>query len=465
MSESAQSSAAPALGGVADPLLGEKTGEEAENCPIALALGARAIGWTKLQKLINAASDEVRGSLDEVERRRTMQLQTFRIFAYAVNVLISLIFFEVVGPFILVPLTFTALSIGFYFVLKRIAWFRVCNASLFLIDVTVTMFSIWQFGPVMYHSLLFLPILVIAAVFYLPSRWAVVMTAAMCIDYTILQLAQWSGWLPAGHIAVSMGLDQQAVNSDIMLRTSIVGTILFLGGMHVFAREILNLFRQREFEVAQANEVIRRYVPSQLADQILSGEYTSTRSHERRKLTVFFSDIKGFTATADELESEDLSRILNEYLSEMSTIAHEFGGTIDKFVGDAIMIFFGAPTATNDKDHAIRAVRMAMKMQQRMDALANKWYNEGIQSPFAIRVGINTGTATVGDFGSDGRMNYTAIGNQVNLAARLESECKPGKILISHSTWALVREEITCLATGELNVKGIHYPVKVYEVS
>ncbi|MCB0219848.1 MAG: adenylate/guanylate cyclase domain-containing protein [Chrysiogenetes bacterium] len=442
--------------------------ETGKDCPLAFALGARAIGWTRLQRIIGAASEEVRGTLDEVERRRTMQLQTFRVFAYALNVIISLVFLKVVSWFVLVPATFTLVNVGFYYVLRRTSWFRICNAILFLIDVEVTMFSIWQFGPVMYHSLLFLPILVIAAVFYLPSHWAVVMTVLMSLDYALLSFGQWSGWIPPGHIGASLGLGNglySGPHAGLLLQTSIVGTIFFLGGMHVFAREILGLFRQREFEVAQANELIRRYVPSQLAEQILSGEHSTAVSHERRKLTVFFSDIKGFTETADQLESEDLSRILNEYLSAMSDIAGEFGGTIDKFVGDAIMIFFGAPHATTDKDHALRAVRMAMKMQARMDELANKWYNEGIQAPFDIRIGINTGTATVGDFGSDGRMDYTAIGNQVNLAARLESECKPGKILISHSTWALVREEIPCIEGGEINVKGIHYPVKVYEVA
>ncbi|MCB0218891.1 MAG: adenylate/guanylate cyclase domain-containing protein [Chrysiogenetes bacterium] len=237
--------------------------------------------------------------------------------------------------------------------------------------------------------------------------------------------------------------------------------LLFVALFHY----LVTRWKEREQRLAGAMQLIRRYVPSQLAEQILAGGSAERGPHERRRLTVFFSDIKNFTATTDQLEAEELSRILNEYLSEMSAIADRFGGTIDKFVGDAVMIFFGAPTATDDRDHALRCVRMAIAMQERMEGLAKKWSDEGIEIPFQIRCGINTGVATVGDFGSPSRTDYTAIGNQVNLAARLESSCTPGKILISHATWALIKDEIACTQTGEIEVKGIHYPIKTYEVA
>ena len=217
-------------------------------------------------------------------------------------------------------------------------------------------------------------------------------------------------------------------------------------------------------QLSHAMDMIRRYVPAQLADQILAGRYSEGERYVRRTLTLFFSDIRGFTETADQLESEKLSELLNEYLTEMSDIAEHFGGTIDKFVGDAVVIFFGAPEPMEEKEQALRAVRMALAMQQRMGELSTKWFESGIQTPFEIRVGINTGAATVGDFGSEGRMDYTAIGTQVNLAARLESQCTPGKVLISHATWGLVHDEIPCTPRGEVQVKGIHYPVKVYEI-
>lgn len=214
----------------------------------------------------------------------------------------------------------------------------------------------------------------------------------------------------------------------------------------------------------RATALIRRYVPAQLAEKILSGEHTATLHPERRKLTLFFSDVVAFTDTADRMEPEDLAALLNEYLSEMAKIADAFGATVGQFVGDGIMIFFGAPEATSDRDHAVRAVRMALAMQQRMSELSEKWFAEGIGTPFRIRIGINTGVASVGDFGSEGRTTYSAIGNQTNLTARLQANCEVGKVLISHTTWALVKDEIPCEERGEVKVKGLHYPVRVYEV-
>jgi len=217
-------------------------------------------------------------------------------------------------------------------------------------------------------------------------------------------------------------------------------------------------------ELAHAHDTISRYVASQLVEQVRQGDFTALGSHSRRRLTLFFSDIEGFSSVADDVEPEDLSEVLNEYLSEMTAIGERYGATIDKFVGDAIMIFFGAPTATTDRDHALRAVRMAVEMQRRMLELGDKWRSEGFRRPFRIRIGINTGQATVGSFGSSGRMDYTAIGRQVNLAARLQVHCEAGRILLSQSTWMLVRDDVPCVPKGEIQVKGLLRPVVVYEV-
>jgi len=216
--------------------------------------------------------------------------------------------------------------------------------------------------------------------------------------------------------------------------------------------------------LARANELISRYVASQLAEQIKEGNYDLLERHARRKLTLFFSDIEGFAAVADRVEPEDLSSVLNEYLSEMTAVGKQYGATIDKFVGDAIMIFFGAPVSTSDRDHALRAVRMAMAMQERMVELRSKWVADGFEHPFHIRIGINTGQASIGNFGSRERMDYTAIGRQVNLAARLQAHCERDRILLSHSTWVLVKDAIACEPRGEIQVKGLQQPVTVYEV-
>jgi len=231
----------------------------------------------------------------------------------------------------------------------------------------------------------------------------------------------------------------------------------------VLVAYLVKLWHDREARLARANEIISRYVASQLAAEIRAGKDASLR-HERRKLTLFFSDIADFSTIADQVEPEDLSNVLNEYLSEMAVIGERYGATIDKFVGDAIMIFFGAPMPAIESDQAIRAVRMAVDMQARLSILCEQWIRRGFEHRFVVRIGINTGHATIGNFGSQSRMDYTAIGRQVNLAARLQAQCQPGRILLSHSTWVLVRDEIPCRPQGEILVKGFHLPVKIYEV-
>lgn len=229
-------------------------------------------------------------------------------------------------------------------------------------------------------------------------------------------------------------------------------------------------FQQHRLTEAQAkldltNRLIGRYVPTQLAQQIIDGEHTEHMRPERAKLTIVFSDVEGFTEASDHLDPEDLAALLNEYLSEMMAIAELHGATVNQIVGDGIMMFFGAPRSLGDEEDAYRAVRMALEMQQRMTELKDVWLRRGIGKPFRIRVGINTGYASVGDYGSAGRKLYTAIGVQTNLAARIQSLCEPGRILLSHSTWSLVQGRVSCTERGELPLKGLYYPVRLYEVN
>jgi class 3 adenylate cyclase len=179
---------------------------------------------------------------------------------------------------------------------------------------------------------------------------------------------------------------------------------------------------------------------------------------------VFFSDIAGFTETADQMESEDLTKILNHYLTEMTQIALTYGATIDKYVGDAIVIFFGDPETRGVREDALACVKMAIAMRGRMIELQDTWRDSGIVRPLQCRMGINTGFCTVGNFGSEDRMDYTIIGSGVNLASRLESAAAAGGILISYETYALVKDEIQSVSKGELKVKGLAYPADTYEV-
>jgi class 3 adenylate cyclase len=214
----------------------------------------------------------------------------------------------------------------------------------------------------------------------------------------------------------------------------------------------------------QLSSQLAKYLSPQVYDSIFSGKQEVKVASSRKKLTVFFSDIAGFTETADRLQSEDLTELLNHYLTEMSQIALEHGATIDKYVGDAIVIFFGDPESNGVKEDARACVRMAIAMRDRMLGLQHVWRESGIERPLQCRMGIHTDYCTVGNFGSETRMDYTIIGGGVNTAARLETAAIPGEILISYETYAHVSDQIACEEHGEIDVKGIAYPVVTYRV-
>ena len=190
-------------------------------------------------------------------------------------------------------------------------------------------------------------------------------------------------------------------------------------------------------------------------DSIFTGQQEVKIVSKRKKLTVCFSDLVGFTEITDKMESEDLTHLLNHYLTEMSKIALQYGATIDKYVGDAIVMFFGDPTTLGVKEDALACVQMALAMQKRVGELAEQWRNSGIETPLRCRIGIHTGYCTVGNFGSDDRMDYTMVGGTVNLASRLEHEAPPGGVLISFETYAHVKDDVRCEERGRVQVKGI----------
>ncbi|MCP4700940.1 MAG: adenylate/guanylate cyclase domain-containing response regulator [Gammaproteobacteria bacterium] len=234
------------------------------------------------------------------------------------------------------------------------------------------------------------------------------------------------------------------------------------------------LIRQRErlnTQLAEKNRLLEelpsklsKYISPQIYQSIFSGEKEVKIETHRKKLTVFFSDIVGFTELTDSIESESLSMLLNNYLNEMSKIALKHGGTIDKFIGDAIMIFFGDPETKGAKEDALSCLCMALEMRERIKTLQKAWDEQGTLRPLSIRTGINTGYCTVGNFGSEDRLDYTIIGGQVNLAQRLESNAETDQILISHETYALVKDQVRCEKKQEVMVKGIAHPVQLYQV-
>ena len=206
---------------------------------------------------------------------------------------------------------------------------------------------------------------------------------------------------------------------------------------------------------------LKRYLSPRLADSILAGEQDVQLGSSRKFLTTFFSDVRGFTEAAEQVEPEELVGELNEYLSEMTDIVFKHGGTLDKYVGDAVMVFFGDPVP--QEDHAERAVRMGIEMLERMAELEQHWlgrYNE----VFKIGIGITTGWVTVGDIGSAARTDYTVLGNQVNLASRLADKAEAGQILVTERTMRAVEGFVDGRLIDEISLKGISRPIKIYEL-
>ena len=229
-------------------------------------------------------------------------------------------------------------------------------------------------------------------------------------------------------------------------------------------KKIINVSEMQREKIENISAQLSKYIPPQIHDALFAGKYDTEIKTQRRKLTVFFSDIRNFTSTSENLQPEDLTKYLNEYFSEMTKLAIDHGATIDKYIGDAMMVFFGDPETKGEREDARACVEMALRMQERMGELREKWLNEGFADPFEVRIGINTGYCNVGNFGSDQRLTYTIIGGEVNVAARLESAAEANGILMSYETYAHVQDMVEVEQKEAIKMKGINREIKIYAV-
>jgi adenylate cyclase len=225
-----------------------------------------------------------------------------------------------------------------------------------------------------------------------------------------------------------------------------------------------SVIAQKNSELQSLSTKLSKYLSPQIYNSIFTGAQGVEITSNRKKLTIFFSDVVNFTETTEKLESEDLTNLLNRFLTEMSDIALQYGATIDKYIGDAVMVFFGDPETKGVKEDARDCVRMAIAMLRRMQELRSEWQELGAEKPFRLRIGINTGFVTVGNFGSSERMDYTIIGNAVNLTARLQSHAEIDGIMLGHETYSLVKDEVAAEEQAPFKVKGFAEPVRAYKV-
>lgn len=212
----------------------------------------------------------------------------------------------------------------------------------------------------------------------------------------------------------------------------------------------------------KASDRLSKYLSPQICEQIFSDIEFDTGTG-RKKLTIFFSDIVNFTSITESMEAEELSGFLNFYLTNMCEIALEYGGTIDKFIGDSVMIFFGDPQSKGPEQDALACCNMGLEMLafvEKNEELFKEQFN--FPEKLEIRIGVHSGVCSVGNFGSDQRLDYTVIGRAVNVAARLEQAAPKNSMLFSNSTKSLLGDTFQVSDSIEVKAKGIDRPIIGY---
>lgn len=216
---------------------------------------------------------------------------------------------------------------------------------------------------------------------------------------------------------------------------------------------------QQQVAEIQRMSRLKRYLSPQVAETVLAENDNVFKSH-RREITVVFLDLRGFTAFSDSAEPEEVMEVLRGYHAEMGKLIFEFDGTLERFTGDGIMVFFNDPIPC--ADHTKQAVRMAIEMQARIKQLRHDWLKKGYELDLGI--GLAAGYATLGNIGFEGRIDYGAVGNVTNLAARLCGEAMGGKILVDRKTLTKVEDGIEVEPLQELHLKGFARPIPVFNI-
>jgi adenylate cyclase len=291
-----------------------------------------------------------------------------------------------------------------------------------------------------------------AAIVLLPLLLAATLPAVRPVPSIGLTLLAWAALFAGAHAAFRRGMWVPLVYPSLALVTTFVVVTVY----RYLTEERQRLWTKRAFQQYVSPEVVERIMQDPAALQF---------GGELRTLTVLFSDIRDFTTFTEKHDPQLVVQMLREYLTHMTEIVLKEGGTLDKYIGDAVMAEFGAPVAY--PDHALRGCRAALAMTAEVDRLTEKWRAEG-KEPFRIGLGVNTGAMVVGNLGSEQLFDYTVIGDEVNLGARLESLNKEYEttthVIISEATWEAAKDGIEARPLGEVTVKGKTRPVVVYEL-
>jgi class 3 adenylate cyclase len=262
---------------------------------------------------------------------------------------------------------------------------------------------------------------------------------------------------------IDLGFQDLALRAIFFIITGIVSGYLAREERRRFEKTLkqqrdLLITRQKRKEM---RSMLQKYLSFNLVEELLKDPAKIQLGGSRQKVTVLFSDISGFTRLLSSVDAERVVAILNEYLTEMTNVIFTNGGMVDKFVGDAVIGIFGAPMAS--EGDAERAVRTAVEMQERLRTLQNGW-KRSFKDVIEARIAVNTGEVILGNIGSPQRMDYTAIGEAVNIASRLQSIAELGTVAVSKSTYDEVKECVKAKRIGKVSLRGIPGPIMVYEV-
>ncbi len=297
----------------------------------------------------------------------------------------------------------------------------------------------------------------------LEPAWLVVFLVFIASLGVSFLLSRFNAWIVAA--ACVLGLLAYLFVVVLLFQKGILVDMIFfpLAVVLSYGGNLVHLYRSERRQKARIIDAFSKYVAPEIIDELFKHPEKLKLGGERRNMTIMFSDIRGFTTLSEKLSPEQLVAVLNEYLTAMTDIIMESRGVVDKYIGDAIMAFWGAPL--EQKDHPVRACDASLAMIEKLQVLQKKWQSEGVPS-FDIGVGINTGDAVVGNMGSNQRFDYTCMGDTVNLASRLEGLNKEygTHILVSESTRKQLPDAFVARELDYVRVKGKKEPITIYEL-
>jgi class 3 adenylate cyclase len=348
-----------------------------------------------------------------------------------------------------------AASVVILLVGDRLRWVRGLTYACITVELTANQLSVYSLGSIVTYSVVYAVMLVAAYRVAADYRFGLYALVIACVAYAGCATLELGGVLP------------MTPAFPYPVRHPFLDDPLTAGfGVAMVVMALLIVFVSVNFGVSQATKlhhyitqsVLRRYLPPSLVNKAAAGELRLDAPPERREVTVLFADLVGFTVMSERLGAEAVADLINRYLGEVADVSHAEGATIDKFIGDGVMLVFGAPESLPPEEQVRRAIRTAFAIRR----VAATFNRDGI---VGLRVGINTGEAVMGNFGSAVRSDFTVLGPVVNVAARLEAAGQVGQVLIGERTAELLGDALPLESAGPLALKGVRHPVSAYFIA